>query len=890
MLLFVRVRSFLRNLFSTRRLDLDLDEEIRSHLELLTEENIHEGMSPEEARRAARIELGGIDQVKELVRQERIGNWLHSVVSDCRYGFQQLRKNPGFTVVAVFTLALGIAANATIFSFVSAVLFRKPTLSDPDRLMVVYGTNSTHLWGTFHNPVSAPNFSTWKKENRVFSDVAASAFETANLTGQGEPERVRVKRVTANYFSILGVSPALGRTFAPGEDQNGNDHVVVLSHQLWERRYGSDPKLVGATVRLDGESQTVIGVMPASFLLPAWLFQAQIWRPLVLNPAQQSVAARQNRNLYLIARLKSGVTTEEAQADIGRLGRLAAEAFPEVEKSWGASTLTLQAFAIQDFNGGALLTMLMCLVGFVLLIACANIAGLLLARATGRGKEIAVRLAIGAGQGRLIRQLLTEAGLITLLGGALGLVLTFWGAKLLRSAFSYNEAMTALQPKVDGHVLFFVAAISILSTVLFGLAPALRAGTVEVYAILKSDSATVSAGRRRSRMRSILVAGEVALALFSLAGAGLMIKGIYDDFYGNLGFDPENLLAARITLPDARYGNEAKEVVFFNELLEKLETLPGAESAAVTSDLPGLGATTRSFRFKGQEDIPALERQRGQYYAVSSDYLHTADISLIAGRGFTKEDGPSAPPVALVNESLARHFFPKGDILGKQILIDTDNANEKRWREIVGVVRDTCKCELLSRTTSEIYEPFLQEPRLDAAVMVRTNSNPDSLAPGLREAIWALDKDQPIPNVMSMQQIRSLEMAGVPVVETMLGIFAGLAVILAGVGLYGLVGYSVGQRSQEIGIRMVLGAGKKDVFRLVLGDGMKLALIGGAIGLLSALALPRALGSLFTDFHIAGGWIFVLVSALIGGVVVLACYIPARRATRLDPIVALRNE
>jgi putative ABC transport system permease protein len=584
------------------------------------------------------------------------------------------------------------------------------------------------------------------------------------------------------------------------------------------------------------------------------------------------------------------VTTEEAQADIGRLGRLAAETFPEVERSWGAATLTLQEFAIRDFDGGALITMLMCLVGFVLLIACANIAGLLLARATGRGKEIAIRLAIGAGRGRLIRQLLTEAGLIALLGSTLGLVLTFWGAKLLRSAFSYNEAMTALQPRVDGHVLFFVAAISILSVVFFGLAPALRARTVDVFGILKNDSATVSTGRRRSRMRSMLVAGEVALALFSLAGAGLMIKGIHDDFYANLGFDPQNLLAAQIRLPDTRYGNEEKKAAFFNELLEKLGTLPGTESAAITSDLPGLGAGTRSFRFKGQEDIPALARQRAQYYAVSSDYLHTADISLIAGRGFTKEDGPSAPPVAMVNESLARHFFPNGDILGKQILIDTDNETEKRWREIVGVVRDTCKCELLSRTRSEVYEPFLQVPGADAAVMVRTNSNPDSLAPGLREAIWALDKDQPIPNVMSMEQIRSLEVAGGPVVETMLGIFAGLALILAGVGLYGLVAYSVGQRSQEIGIRMALGAGKKDVFRLVLGGGMKLAFIGGAIGLFSALALPRALGALFTDFHIAGGWIFLLVSALVGGVVVMACYIPARRATRLDPIVALRNE
>src|ERR1700688_1470607 len=463
--------SWLKQLFSRRHLCNDLSEEIQQHVEEKIEELVAGGMSREEAAYAARREFGNVTLVEQDSRT--VWRWaaIEDFFTDVRFGARMLRKSPGFTAIAVFTLALGIAANATIFSFVSAVMFRKPTVSDPDRLMVVYGTSATQN----QSPVSAPNFFTWKKENRVFSDVAARAYETANLTGQGEPERVSAMRVTANYFSILGASPVLGRTFAAGEDKSGNDHVVVLSHELWERRYGSDPKLVGATVRLDGESHTVIGVMPASFLLVPPYFQAQIWRPLVLNPAQQSAPAREKRNLYLFARLLPGVSTKQVQADIGALGRQAAEAFPEAEKGWGAATLTLQEFTIQEF-GDPVMVMLMCAVGFVLLIACANIAGLLLARATGRRKEMAIRMAICAGRGRMIRQLLTEAGLIALLAGALGLVLTFWGARLLQSAFSYNEGMRALQERVDGHVLLFTTAISLLAAVMFGLASAMRAG------------------------------------------------------------------------------------------------------------------------------------------------------------------------------------------------------------------------------------------------------------------------------------------------------------------------------------------------------------------------------------------------------------------------------
>src|SRR6266436_8981218 len=535
--------TWLKQLFSRRRLYGDLSEEIREHLEEKIEELVAGGMSRREAAYAARREFGNVMLTKEDSR--KVWRWaaMEDFFTDVRFGARMLRKNTGFTAIAVFTLALGIAANATIFSSLSAWMLKKPAVSDPDRLMVVYGTNSNELREINQNPVSAPNFFTWEKENRVFSQMAAmDPYEAASLTGQGEPERVSAMRVTANYFAILGVSPALGRAFAAGEDQSGSDRVVILSHRLWERRYGSDPKVVGATVRVNGESHTVIGVMPAGFVLHS--FPTQMWTPLVLQDAQQNAAARENRNLYLFARLKTEISAKQARADIATLGRLAAEAFPDTEKGWGAETLPLQDLMIRTYPAGSAMVIWMSAAGFVLLIACANIAGLLLARAAGRRKEMAIRAAIGAGRGRMIRQLLAEAGLIALLGGALGLALTFWSARALQSALAFDEQSQALQPAVDGHVLFFTSAISLLAALLFGLAPALQAGTPNVSAILKNDSATVSAGRGRSRFRSVLVAGEVALAVFSLTGAALFSKAVYDAIhsYSHPGFDPQNLL------------------------------------------------------------------------------------------------------------------------------------------------------------------------------------------------------------------------------------------------------------------------------------------------------------------------------------------------------------
>lgn len=884
-----RLRSWFRATLMRSRMESEMDAELRFHIQAVAEDLARGGVPQEEAMRRARLEFGGIERTKEECREARGVSFFDALVHDARYGLRVLRKNPGFTAIAVFTLALGIAANGTFFSDFNAWMLKKPAVSDPDRLMVVYGTNSGQLWGTNQNAISAPNFFTWKKENRVFSQMAAmDPHETANLTGQGEPERVSATRVTANYFSILGVSPVLGRTFAVGEDQSGSDRVVILSHALWERRYGSDSKVVGTKVRIDGESYTVIGVMPSGFILHSFL--TQIWTPLVLRDAQQSDASRENRNLYLFGRLKTGITAKQARADISTLGRLAGETSPDTEKGWGAETLSLQDFMIRGYPAGAGTLMSFCEVEFVLLIACANIAGLLLARAAGRGKEMAIRAAIGAGRGRMIRQLLTEAGLIAVLGGALGLALTFWGLRAAQSGPAADEETKALQMAmvVDGHVLLFVCSVSLLAVFLFGLAPALQAGATNVYAILKNDSAAASAGRGRSRFRSVLVAGEVALAVFLLTGTGLFSKSVHDAIRANPGFDPQNLLTARLSLPEARYGKATTQSAFFQELLEKLRALPGVESAAVTSNLPAWDAGSVTFRLKGQENMPSGERPQALHFVVSPNYFRTAGIALIAGRGFTESDNANAPAVTLICEVFAHRYFANGDPIGKQVLIDSGDAKSAEWRQIVGIVRSVKISPGDAENYPEIYEPFLQRPASSMAVMVRAKSNPESLAPGLRETVWAIDSDQPIASVISMQGQINIETIGARGMETGLAIYAAMALILAAVGLYGLVSFSVEQRTHEIGIRAALGADRVNVLRLVLGDGIKLAMTGAMIGIACSIPSPRVLRSMFEISQIEGGWIYAAVPVLMVAITLLACYVPARRAMRMDPIVALR--
>jgi len=882
---------FLRvaGLFGRELRDRELSAEMESHLELHFEDNLRRGMSPAEARREAIMKLGGVEQTKENYR-ERLGLPLLEVFfQDLRFGARMLHKNPGFTLVAVLTLALGIAANATVFSFVSAVLYKRPPVYDSDRVLVVYGTAAARGLGTSLNPVSAPNYFTWKRENRVFSDLAAlEPYISVNLTGKDEPERISANRATSNYFSVIGVAPALGRAFANGDDQAGHDRVVLLDYRFWERKFGSDPSIVGKTIRLNGEEHTVIGVLPRPFQIMS--FRSEVWLPLVLDESQQGAAARQTRTLYLFARSKPGVTLDQAQSNLRTLGSLVVQLFPDTEAGWDTNCLTLQEYIIHDFNANAAFVILLSAVGCVLLIACANIAGLLLARAASRGKEMAIRIAIGAGRARVLRQLMTEALLIALLGTVAGLGLALGGTQLLHQVLSFNEAIKMLDMQIDWRVLSFTSAIAVLSALLFGLAPALRAWAVDVFPTLKNESSKVSAGKKKSRGRGLLVAGEVAMAVMLLTGAGILIKGFLEGLHRSLGFQPQHLLTAQITLPESRYKEPAKQIEFYRELAARLEATPGATSAAITSNLPAAGAGFVSFLLKGQETLSPPDRSRARYYVVSSHYFETIQASVMAGRVFRESDGRNSQLVAVVTEKLVARYFPKGDALGKQIRIDSSDAVANQWRQIVGIVHDVKSWPLNYAADPEIYEPFSQHPAAEMSVVVRAVSDANSLAPDLREAVWSLDRDQPIGSVISMPDLLANETAPDLIFSELMTVFAALALVLAGIGIYGLVAFTVGQRSQEIGIRVALGAEKKNILRMVLLDGLRLAAIGAAIGMLGAFPLPRLFEAVFYDFHVLGGWLFVIVPALIGAIALLACYIPARRASRVDPMVAMRYE
>jgi putative ABC transport system permease protein len=882
---------FLRvaGLFGRELRDGELSAEMESHLELHFEDNLRRGMSPAEARREAIMKLGGVEQTKESYRERRGLPLLEVFFQDLRFGARTLRKNPGFTLVAVLTLALGIAANATVFSFVSAVLYKRPPVYDSDRVLVVYGTAAARGFGTSLNPVSAPNYFAWKRENRVFSDLAAlEPYVSVSLTGRDEPERISVNRATSNYFSVIGVAPVLGRAFANGDDQAGHDRVVLLDYRFWERKFGSDPNIVGKTIRLNGEEHTVIGVLPRPFQIMS--FRSQVWLPLVLDESQQSAAARQTRTLYLFARSKPGVTLDQAQSNLRTLGSLAVQLFPDTEAGWDTNCLTLQEYVIHDFNANAGFVILLSAVGFVLLIACANIAGLLLARAASRGKEMAIRIAIGAGRARVLRQLMTEALLIALLGTVAGLGLALGGTQLLHQVLSFNEAIKMLEMQIDWRVLSFTSAIAVLSAVLFGLAPALRAWAVDVFPTLKNDSSKVSAGKEKSRGRGLLVAAEVAMGVILLTGAGILIKGFLEGLHRSLGFQPQHLLTAQISLPESHYKEPAKQIEFYRELAARLEAMPGATSAAITSNLPAAGADFVSFLLKGQENLSPTDRSRARYYVVSSHYFETIQASVIAGRVFRESDSANSQPVAVVTEEFVARFFSRGDALGKQIRIDSSDAIRTQWRQIVGIVHDVKSWPLNYRDDPEIYEPVSQHPAAEMSVVVRAVNDANSLAPGLREAVWSLDRDQPIGTVISMPDLLANETAPDLIFSELMTVFAALALVLAGIGIYGLVAFTVGQRSQEIGIRVALGAEKKNILRMVLLDGLRLAAIGAAIGMLGAFPLPRLFEAAFYNFHVSGGWLFVIVPALIGAVALLACYIPARRASRIDPMVALRYE
>jgi putative ABC transport system permease protein len=805
---------------------------------------------------------------------------------DLRYGARMLRKNPGFTLIAVITLALGIGANTAIFSVVNAVLLRPLQYSDPGRLVQVWQNFSQS--GANQVTVSAPEFLDYKDQNRVFERMAAFRFQGFTLTGGNEPERMFGARVSADLFSMLGVAPALGRTFLPEEDQVGGPRAVILSHGLWQRRFGSDTTLIGKSLTLDGESFTVVGVMPPGFQFPPQALQNELWANVPFDA--NDLNRRGWRPLGVIARLKSGVGLDQANAELKAIaGRFPASGI--VPSSYAVS---LQEQVVGRVRR-ALLVMLGA-VSFVLLIACANVANLLLSQAAARRREMAIRAAVGASRSRLFRQLFVESLPLALLGGGVGLIMAVWIVELLASANPGNLPR-ANEIGIDLRTLWFTLSVSLLTGVVFSLAPAWQFSKLDLNESLKEGGRGTSVSFRRFSLRSLLLVSEVALSLTLLIGAGLMINSFARLLRVDPGFDPRGVLTMQMALPQSKYA-EIQQRAFFEQALERIRRLPGVQSAGMTSALPLTGNPDFGFTIEGRTPSAPGDVPQTGWRAISPDYLQTMSIPLRRGRYFSGLDHEKASGVAIINETMARRFWPNEDPLGKRIKLGGPQRPYP-WMEIVGIVGDVKHDGLDAPVGPEMYLPYAQTPfsqmpaglRFPAmSLAARSGSDHDSLAAAMRAEIRALDKDQPVTNIRTLDLVLADSISQQRFYLLLLTFFASVALILAAVGLYSVVSYTVKQRTHEIGVRMAFGAQAGEVLRLIIKFGMKLTMIGALIGLAGALTLTRLMRTLLFDVSATDPLTFVVVALLLTGVALLACWIPARRATKVDPIIALRVE
>jgi putative ABC transport system permease protein len=800
---------------------------------------------------------------------------------DLRYAARMLVKRPGFTAITVLTLALGIGANSAIFSVVNAVLLRPLPFPEPERLVVLEPSDTRD--GSKGGSISPPDFLDYREQNRVFERLSAFQPLSFTVTGDGsESERITSARVSAGFFEMFGASPlAGGRTILPEEEEEGRNGVVVLSYGLWQRRYGADPNIVGKAIALNGQTATIIGVMPAGFEFPR---ETQLWVPIPFRTPQTSV--RRYHFLQAIGRLKPGVTLNQAQTDMTTVASQLEKQFPESNSNFGLSLTLLPEWTVGDLRRTLLI--LLGAVGFVLLIACANVANLTLARGASRSRELAIRTALGASRARIVRQLLTESILMALVGGALGLLVAMWGVDLL-VALSPDNLPRVNEVSTDWHVVCFTLAISLFTGVLFGLAPALVASKSELNETLK-EGARGTAGTNRQRFRSVLVVSEVALSLVLLTGAGLLIKSFLRLSQVDPGFKPTNLLTMQLSLTRAKYSQAPQRVVFFDQLIQKIESIPGVAAAGTVSELPLSGQENDTFfNIDGRSALAFGNAENdANVRTVSPDYFSAIGIQLLQGRSFSQRDGLNAPKVILVNDRFVQRYFPNEDPLGKHLTID---LGEPYNAEIVGVIGSVRHSSLAQQQPSaEMYISALQAPSYGVNLVVRGTGDPTQLTAAIRNEVQSLDKDLPIYNVKTMEK-RIAESASQPRFRTLLlGIFAAVALILASIGIYGVISYSVTQRTHEIGLRVALGAQSSDVLKMVIGQGMTLAIAGVVIGVIGALAAMRVLSSLLFGVSATDPITFVGVSVLLIVVALLASYFPARRATKVDPMVALRYE
>ncbi len=872
--------SRLRSLGQGQRREVkrEIDEELRFHIEQRTAEKIASGMSPEEAAREARKRFGNVQSVREECREKRGANFGEATIRDLRFAIRQLLKNPVFTAVAVLTLALGIGANTAIFRVVNAILLRPLPFKDPQRLVMVFEANRDR--DSHKDAVGAPVLGQWRQLSRSFVGLAGRGFGDFILTGEGQPETLSGAHLSANAFSLLGVRPFIGRDFLPEEETFGKHHVAILSYELWRSRFGGDSNLIGQTITVNSETCQVIGVMPPHTFFPDG--NTQIWMPLAFSPNQLS--QRHNHSFQVYGRLKPGVSLAQARADMDRVAAGMAQADPQ-NKGWGAEVYSLQEIVIGDTR--RILLVLLGAVGMVLLIACANIANLLLSRAAARSREFAIRAALGAGRGQIIRQLLVESLTLATLGAVAGLVLGQAGLRLL-THFSPPDLPRMWEGlPLDGMTLLFTLGVTVITGVAFGLAPALQTARRTVATELNDRSRGSSGGRQRRSVRAALVISEIAVSLVLLVGAGLLIRSFDRLLSQTLGFMPEHVVSINFNLPNKSYPGQTDKVRFYDQLLARVSAEPGITASALVAGLP-----LSDQDMKLRVDIPGAPQPRPEdvtaagYSQVSRGYFEAMKIPLIQGRDFSESDRTESPPVVIVDQTFVKHFRLGPDAVGKHIGLGDGTPNA----EIIGVVQDVKRLDLVQAPQGEMYRSYRQNCWGAMSLVLRTRRDPADVARAIRAEVDGLDKDLAFDQPRTMTELVASSVGQRTLTVQLLGGFAVVALLLAAVGLYGVLAFNVAQRRSEIGIRMALGAQRADVLRLVLWQGMTLALTGMAIGLVGAFALARLLGSLLFEIKPDDPATFLIVTVVLGATALLACFIPARRAMKIEAITALRYE
>ena len=871
---------------SPRQVDQDFDQELETHLDLLMEESVRRGMSPEEAKRAARIRLGGHTQLKETNRELHGLPAIETLLQDTRYAFRMLRKNPGFTAVAVLTLALGIGANTAIFSVVYAVLLKPLPYTNPEQLFTAFQANTQQ--GIAETGCSYLNFEEWRAQNHVFSEMAGIVAHQLTLTGRVEPTVVNTSVVTPEFFALLDVKPVAGRIFSPQDGKQGAPPVVLVSEDLWRGRFGADPKIIGTSINLDQRPFTVIGIIPGAFRTLFFTTKQEVWIPLVQDPVFSTFMPKRGSHLLpVIGRLKPGVSVAQAQAEMDAISARLAGEFPAENNGWTVRLVPLQKEIVGDVRTGLLV--LLGAVGLVLLIACANIANLLLTRATSRSKEIAVRAALGAGRARIIRQLLSETAVLGLLGGAVGIALAYWGVKVLSSLLP--SSLPQMNPiRVDYFVLGFALLLSAIAGVAFGLVPAAFAANADIQNTLR-EGARSGESRNRRRARSFLAVVEISLAMVLLVTAGLLLRSFARLTSVSPGFDAQHIVKVDISLPQFQYSTPQQWAAFSEELLARIQSDPGLRDSAVVVPRPIVDRNVNlPFDIVGNPPSSAGASRTASYVSVSPDYFRVMGIPLLAGRVFNQHDISSARRVSIISEAMARLYFPNQDPLGKQISFGFSPGSGGAMREIVGIVGNVRDVALGKSPGAMMYVPYAQAPFWGANLVVKSTLSTSSVAAAIRQEVQRIDKDLPVTDVAKMPDAIDASVAQPRFRMFLLGLFAVMALVLAATGIFGVISYSVSRRTNEIGIRVALGASRNTILNMILRETLVLTFLGLAIGLPSALAASHLVGHMLFNVSANDPATLAAVAFSLAAVAALAGYIPARRAMRVDPMVALRHD